>query len=189
MSEIADLIASGLVANEPYPKDEPSRCPDCGSAALTMHGGRSTLLGGPPGVNHVWTEATCDAGHAFTIEEKHGERWFTRDGRILMGRAGCFEPYIWKCAKCGGDVESYHTTPEGARLGDDGEAYCFRSGDRTFYECDGCGVSVEVAKPQPVIHTPGESPFDPGIHNIKARLSYGFADLRKSTKVKVGVIP
>lgn len=147
---VRDLLASGLVTNQPYPEDQPDRCPDCGSTELTDHGGWSTLAGGPPGINHAMHDMSCSSGHAFQKETKWGERWFTRNGKLLMGVPGCYETCVWTCAKCGEDMEGYHTTPDGTRLGQDGKPYGIQLGvTRTFYCCRGCGVEVEVDKPEP----------------------------------------
>jgi hypothetical protein len=103
-------------------------------------------------------ESICNGcGGAFTREYKRGidgdNVWYTRkDGLLLRGVPNCFENYTYTCADedCGGKVTREHTALDGEtavtilsnRKEDDG---VWRRQYRTFYECSGCKVRVEVS--------------------------------------------
>lgn len=135
------------------PSDQSASCPYCAGARLQNKGRATTLVGGPPGTNHVWTDYSCnDCGRPFVRETKSGNVWYTTsrtEGIVLRGIPACFERYQYTCASCGGRVTRRYmrldgvtkATSLGWRQNDQGS---WVKDYRTFFDCNHCGKSTEV---------------------------------------------
>ena len=138
---IEELVTQRVMLGEPA-------CPMCGGD-YRIGETCTTLLGfsGSVNPNHVSKLCICvSCGFTFTVEEKSGNVWITKDGRVLAGMPNCFESYIYTCAFCGGSVARKHTKLDGITdvqsllTTKDGPQY------RTFYRCQACGRQIEVTE-------------------------------------------
>ncbi len=149
-------------------------CPYCGSKNVKDMGTSTTLLVGPR--NHFHTECTCrSCGKQFNHHWKEqGKHWKTgevqrvhwyldrKTRKVLAGIPGCYEPYVWTCKHCGGDVR-LETLSGGTgiitRLPGDPPKYEWR------FKCQGCGrsaKSMESGWSLPSKPGPKPPPLPPG---------------------------
>jgi hypothetical protein len=172
-------------------------CPYCRRPNTVMGGVTTqTLVGGP--YNHFTTHCTCnfcheDFIHHWREQGKHWKtgkirrvHWYTDKSRkVLAGIPGCYEPYLWTCKHCGGDVavkrEKYDgvVTPEQAKA-----LYWHR------FTCQSCKRSARAGssgwnlpgKPGP--KPPPRKPYK-GTFKVKEVVGVGFANLGAIKKLQL----
>jgi hypothetical protein len=141
-----------LVTNRPDPTLNHETCPcrHCGhQGPLEVVGHCQTLVGNVRGAdsNHHWRTLKCPAcSGIMEIETKEGNSWevsATEKGKLLRGVPGCFENYIYTCARCSGNVtREYRNKVSGkvtscTSVGPEGR------GHTIWICCDQCKASVE----------------------------------------------
>lgn len=147
--DLGDLADLAVINDHPDLSIPKTFCPHgCHGKVVRMQT-MSTALGGDPDPNHYWVSCRCqECGEDFTKEHKYQNVWYTKKGRVLLGRHSCFESYIYACRHCGGDVTRQHMELDGktaaASLSWDLEAGGMTAQFRTFYRCAGCKEQVEV---------------------------------------------
>lgn len=126
-------------------------CPFCQSSDVELSGTGTTLLGGPREWNHEWTTCRCRSCKKKCVKESKALHvWYTDESRVLLGMPACYENYVYRCAKCGGDV-----TRSRRNLNNDEEPGVLvtrlEEGRvvpqyRTFYFCGSCGHGGQTEK-------------------------------------------
>ena len=146
MNELFELVKE---RPDPLLSKDKTICPFCDSENITVHDHSSTMVGGDPDPNHHWKRSKCnDCKEEFVHEYKRDNVWYTKNDEVLRGIPTCFEPYIYTCNRCNGDVRRYHTALDG-----ESPTQVLTSSKvngewikqyRTFYKCDTCNKQVET---------------------------------------------
>jgi len=126
-------------------------CPYCSSNDLYIGGSTTTLVGGGEENNHIHTQIRCNKCKKEFVHERHGGyEWYTRYENYkcfsILGASGCFEPVIYTCKKCGGNIIEKIVDENG---NDTNYCVSFKDGKqigKTIWYCDSCGISVDTVE-------------------------------------------
>jgi len=142
-----------LVTERPDPKlwKKGIICPYCKSKHVQTFGTTTTLVGYVgEDMNHTWTRCKCEkCNKEFTFETKGKKRvWYTnKRGKTLLGIPRCFEPYVYTCKHCGGDVYRHHyNKSDGKKTNCLSYKVTDGKSEPQFYtefECDNCHMKVK----------------------------------------------
>lgn len=84
-----------------------SHCPICDKKSEILSSA-TTLLGWSgrgPNPNHRTDYHYCEDRHEFQRHAKSDNEWICHsNGLLILGVPNCFEPFIYHCAACGGQV-------------------------------------------------------------------------------------
>lgn len=141
MNEFLELVNERL-----NKKLKLNKCPFCGKKDVSNHDTRTTLVGGPKGVNHEWTTCSCNkCGERYTFESKDLNNWITQDGVVKFGIPTCYESYIYSCKHCNGKVHRHQWEKDK----DEPVRYLkhiFGSNEKNYrnvFKCNDCGSQIE----------------------------------------------
>lgn len=150
--DLFDIVANRPIEEDP---DSAATCPVCATADVDKVESWTTLLGGGPRINHVWTTYFCGHGHSFVRETKGDNTWYTQDQKVLLGMPSCFETYIYTCSKCAGPVRQTITDKDDTTREVHVRSYSYEGEGserkqirhfRIFFYCDDCHHGGEVAE-------------------------------------------
>lgn len=151
-----------LVKERPDPSlsHKPTKCPLCDSSRINLISSSSTLVGGAGSwddPNHHESKYHCNGcDKGFTVEytglfeasKAAGtvvyNVWYTKNGKVLKGIPSCFEPYIYTCSSCEGEVKR-HYFKKGTRQ-DVGHSLYYVDGKpdfESYFICSCCNKEVK----------------------------------------------
>lgn len=141
-----DLLAwlEELITQTPMPHVLPTTCIYCGSKEITEISHEETSIGwwgNRPDPNHHWRLFHCSScNQDFLYQHSGCHGWYTegRRGKSIKGVSGCYEPQIYTCKHCGGDV-----VLDGERQPRSFRMPLLRP-HRDPYKCLGCGWSTKA---------------------------------------------
>lgn len=128
-------------------EDQAPICPFCQSTTVNIGEKVETMVGffGNVNPNHMWTECICNTClKAFVFEQKLDISWYTLDGKVLRGVAGCCQGYIHTC-KCGGDFWERCENKNGTPYPESGLE--FKDGNPnqwSVHTCSSCAKQIKI---------------------------------------------